>query len=172
MAFTDGNAFTADEADKNLQGTTILSIYTSTGFDSTASNTTDVDTHEISVDAADLDQVAYIKIKMLLSVACYGKNAGTAQSAAYNQIKIEKKYQGGSYSTYLDKKITDFNANVAASYHAGYDEELRLVEIPIALDDDDRANGITIQITSTSYSSSAVATASVTNNSTWIEGAN
>jgi len=157
-----------------LQGTSILTLYTGTGFDATYTGTSgsDTDSHEISVAASDLDKLNYVLININAKVACYvTTNSDTGGSSV--DVKIEKKYQGGTYSTVHDDNFDSAYSDKNTAESNGSKDKNQYFRLPIVLDSNDKANGITIKISTTcTVNASSSGGASITNKSTWIEGAN
>jgi len=167
-------------ADQAYQGTAILTTYTGTGFDTSRTiDGTDTDYHEISVGSAYIDEAGYIKVGINYIQTSYAQgnvSGGSADGSA--TIKVEKKDIGGSYATYYNEVVGRAAIGPNAHFYRDGIRDLgQTLIVPIALDSDDRTNGITVKITSTctldlGHSGTADLVESITNVYTWIEGAN
>ena len=148
----------------------IQEIYTSTGYDTSATTaTTDSDSYELdAVTGASISGSNYVKIKMLGTV-----NISTSSSQAYSgnvTLKVEIKEVGGAYGDLLAvtavESILKSDTSDSSDYFIA---ALRSTEVIGTITSGMKANGFQIRITSTSTSNKSNTVVSYTNVQTVVE---
>jgi len=150
----DGDVLYASEANMIYHSRENLIQYTGSGFNSsqTGGAGTDTGSHELTaLTATKIVGADYLRITIFV------ESWLVDNSNANNTLKIETKDVGGSYSDSLP------STNITTIHNGGINRATKTIDWLHTLTNDEKTNGVQVQITSTTTTTDAGGVGSVTN---------